>query len=105
MISWQVNLNGKFGVDVVGKIPSGSEHTLPGISDCKCEGKRDLFLSVPVRQTPGARRPCFLPLQSGDRGRLRSGLCWLRHRHLTGTYLCSQVWIQCGQQPGEEVME
>lgn len=27
VISWQVNLNKKFGVDVVGTIPSGSEHT------------------------------------------------------------------------------
>lgn len=92
---------------MVGQIPSGSECTLLGISVTanKCEGKRDAFLSVPVRQTPGARRPCFLSLQPGDRGRLRSGFCWLWHRHLTGTHLRSKVWIQRGQQPGGEVKE
>lgn len=58
-----------------------------------------------ISQTPASCSPGRISVRSGVRGRLRYRRGRLWHRHLAGPNLCSEVWIQRGQQPGRELID
>lgn len=94
LVSWQVNLQGKYGIDVVGEIPSGWE-TKFLIHVTISGGVFFFFFSSLsfIEQPPAACFPAHLALRSGDWGRLRPVCGWLRHRYFTGKDLCTEIWI------------
>lgn len=106
VISWQVDLQERYGVDVVGKIPSGWEKISTYIyiyihTKVKFVMVLDLC-SVPLRQPQAARFAGRVFVRPGDWGRLRPVCGWLWHRHFSGANICPKIWLQGGQQPGSE---
>lgn len=64
-----------------------------------------LLSAVFVWQSPATCSTCYVPVWPGGWGCLCPRYCRLWHRYLPGTNICTQIWLQSGQQPGSVIKD